>query len=119
MQVCEMHEGHVCQKQQCVYNGGTQHCKQPKEAHGNVPGSYRFVEGVGEAERAVTLMAEGLEPLFGGQKGINWVRHDEGQRRRIKATVGVTRAASEVLFCMVLLYALDTVDCQCVSIPRV
>ncbi len=61
--------GHVCQKRECVSNGGTQFCKLPKEAHGNISGSYRFLEGVGEADGAVTLVAEGLKPWSGGQKG--------------------------------------------------
>lgn len=31
--------GHVCQKRECVSNGGTQFRKLPKEAHGNISGS--------------------------------------------------------------------------------
>ena len=46
----------MCQKQGCEYNGGTQHCKLPKEAHGGDLRFHQFVKGVGDVEHTITLM---------------------------------------------------------------
>jgi hypothetical protein len=46
--------GHVCQKQECEYNGGTQSCKLPKGAHGGDLKVHQFVKGVGDVEHTIT-----------------------------------------------------------------
>lgn len=80
--------GHVCQKQGCEYNGGTQHCKLPKEAHGGDLRFHQFVKGVGDVEHTITLMPGISKSPIKGNHGSESDGSEEGITSEIVSVHG-------------------------------
>jgi hypothetical protein len=76
-------KGHICQKQECEYNRGTQQCKLPMEAHGGDLRVHQLVKGVSDVEHTTTTGPGSSKSPIRGDQEPNFDGSDKGQTSEV------------------------------------